>query len=259
MYQTLSVDKQGGALVVTLNRPQRRNAVSVELMNELFSVLEQAAEDGSVTAIIISGGPVYFSAGADLNEVLALDGPIAIAGYMSKWHRLTTALEELPKPTIAAIEGFCFTGGFELAMACDLRIAAEGASFAVTSSKIGTVAGAGATQRLPRLIGISKALELMFSGDPIDAAEALRVGAINRLVPKGEALKAALELTATYAERAPLSLGLIKRAVYTGMQLDFKSSLDYERFLVTTIYQTNDRREGVSAFLEKRKARFSGT
>jgi enoyl-CoA hydratase/carnithine racemase len=257
-YRTLLVDRRDRALVARLNRPARRNAVSLELMHELTAVVAQAASDADVVALIVTGTDTYFSAGADLNEVLELRSPTEIAAYFGEWHRLNAALEGLPKPTIAAVEGFCFTGGFELALACDIRVAGAGSSFAVTSSKIGTVAGAGATQRLPRLIGAAKALEIMFSGDPIEAEEALRVGMINRLVARGEALPTALSMVAVYAERAPLSLGLIKRAVYGGLHQDLRSALELETFLVTTIYQTGDRREGISAFLEKRKARFRG-
>lgn len=258
MYKTLNVEKRAGALIATLNRPERRNAVSLELMHELVALAGDVAADPEVVALVITGTDTYFSAGADLNEVLALATPLEIAGYFGEWHRLNATLEELPKPVVAAIEGYCFTGGFELAMACDLRIAGAGASFAITSSKIGTVAGAGATQRLPRLVGAAKALELMFSGDPIDAEEAARIGAINRLTERGKALETALATVAVYAERAPLSLGLIKRAVYGGLHQDLRSALELETFLVTTIYQTGDRREGVSAFLEKRKPHFSG-
>ena len=159
---------------------------------------------------------------------------------------------------IAAIEGFCITGGLEFALACDLRIAGEGASFAITSSKIGTVAGAGGTQRLPRIVGMAHALDILFSADPIDAKEAYRIGLINRLTPKGEALNSAKALVKTYAQRAPLSLALVKRAVHRGMQMDLASAIEFETYLVTTIYGTEDKQEGISAFLEKRTPKFKG-
>jgi len=178
--------------------------------------------------------------------------------YFKAWHRLTCALEALGKPVLAAIEGFCITGGCELALACDLRIAGAGASFAITSSRIGTVAGAGGTQRLPRLVGPANALALLFSAEPIDAAEAYRIGLVNRMVPAGEALAAAKALVGVYAERAPLGLAFAKRAVYRGLQMDLESGLEFETFLVTTIYGTADKQEGISAFLEKRKPSFTG-
>lgn len=257
-YETIVVEQDGAALVVTLRRPERRNAISTVTMGEIIHAAEAADADPSVRAIILTGGTEYFSAGADLNDALAIASPAEGVAYFKKWHRLCDALETLGKPVIAAIEGFCMTGGCELALACDLRVAGEGASFAVTSSKIGTVAGAGGTQRLPRIIGPAKALEIMFSGDPVDAAEAYRIGLVNRLVVKGGALDEAKSMVRVYENRAPISLAWIKRSVHRGMQMDLASAIEFETFLVSTIYQTQDRKEGISAFLDKRKAKFAG-
>jgi enoyl-CoA hydratase/carnithine racemase len=159
---------------------------------------------------------------------------------------------------IAAPSNFCINGGLELAMACDLRIAAAGASFAITSAKIGTVAGAGGTQRLPRLVGPAKALELLFAAEPIDAAEALRIGLVNRVVPTGQALGEAMRLAQTYQARGPLSLAFAKQAVHRGMEMDLASGIELETLLVTAIYGTQDKQEGISAFLEKRTPIFRG-
>jgi len=162
------------------------------------------------------------------------------------------------KPVIAAIEGFCMTGGLELALACDLRVGGRDSTYAITSSRIGTVAGAGGTQRLPRIVGEAYALEILFAADPISAEEAYRMGLINRLTDKGRALDEAKAMIDLYATRAPLSLALVKRAVRRGMQMDLASGLELETFLVSTIYGTEDKQEGISAFLEKRKANFKG-
>jgi enoyl-CoA hydratase/carnithine racemase len=177
---------------------------------------------------------------------------------MTNWETLNNAIERLTKPVIAAIEGFCMTGGWEFVMACDIRIAAENATFALTSSRIGTVPGAGGTQRLPREIGIGRALEILFSAEPIDAKEAYRIGAINRVAPVGGALDAAKAMVKIYEKRAPLSLAYAKRAVRAGMQMDLTSGIEFERFLVTAIYNTADKNEGIGAFLEKREAKFTG-
>lgn len=257
-YRTILTRQNGSAFIITLNRPERRNAVSLQMMDELIIAARQAESEPTVRAVIITGGKEYFSAGADLNDALAVKSPPAAIDYFGRWHRLNDTLEKLGKPVIAAIEGFCMTGGCELALACDIRVAGEGASFAITSSRIGTVAGAGGTQRLPRIVGIGNALELMFSADTIGAAEAYRIGLINRLVPEGNALEQAQKMAAVYEKRAPLSLALIKRAVRQGMQMDLASGLELETFLVTAIYGTEDKNEGISAFLEKREASFKG-
>ncbi len=251
--------REGAALVVTLARPKVRNAISLATMEALHGAIAAATAEDAVRAVIFTGGPDYFSAGADLNDALAIDGARSAVAYFNRWHRLSNAVEVMAIPAIAAIEGFCLTGGLEFALACDLRVAGKGASFAITSARIGTVAGAGGTQRLPRLVGHSKALELLFAAEPIAAAEAHRIGLINRLVETGGALTSALELAELYATRAPLSLAFAKRAVHRGMQMDLTSALEFEAMLAATIYTTDDRREGISAFLEKRVANFTGT
>ncbi len=258
-YQTIVTTQEGPAFIVILNRQDRRNAVSIQMMEEIMSAARAAEAERSVRAVIITGSIECFSAGADLNDAIKVKSAAQGIEYFQRWHRLNSTLENLGKPVIAAIEGFCFTGGCEMALACDIRIAGEGASFAITSSRIGTVAGAGGTQRLPRIVGVAKGLELMFSAEPIDAAEAYRIGLINRLVPSGRALEEAKAMVAVYEQRAPLSLALIKRAVYRGMQMDLASGIDFETMTVTTIYGTEDKQEGISAFLEKRKANFKGS
>jgi enoyl-CoA hydratase/carnithine racemase len=257
-YQTIGVEQDGPSCVITLNRPDKRNAISILMMDELMAALKAAEIEPSVRGVVITGGTAFFAAGADLNEALQVKTPSQGTEYFKRWHRLNSTIEELAKPVVAAIEGFCITGGLELALACDLRVAAEGSSYAITSARIGTVAGAGGTQRLPRIVGVAHALDILFAADPIDAAQAYRIGLINRLTPKGGALDGAKALINIYAQRAPLSLALVKRAVHRGMQMDLASALELETFLVTTIYGTEDKQEGISAFLEKRMARFQG-
>jgi enoyl-CoA hydratase/carnithine racemase len=257
-FSTILTKVDGPSYVITLNRPERRNAIGVKTLDELMAAVGEAEELPEVVGVILTGGTEYFSSGADLNDAAAISTRSEGLTYFGRWHRLNDTLESLGKPVIAAIEGFCMTGGCELALACDLRVAGEGASFAITSSRIGTVAGAGGTQRLPRLIGSAKALEMMFSADPIDATEAHRIGLINRLVARGQALAEAKAMVEVYAGRAPLSLAWCKRAVHRGMQMDLAAGLEFETFLVSTIYATNDRKEGIAAFLEKRLPQFKG-
>lgn len=257
-YETIKVEQVGHACVITFNRPKQRNAISTEVMDELMAAAEVADANPDVRGIIITGGMEYFSAGADLNEAQALSGPSSTMAYLKRWHKLTRTFEEHNKPVIAAIEGFCMTGGCEFALACDIRIGAEGSTYAITSARIGTVAGAGGTQRLARMVGPAKALEIMFAADPIAADEAHRIGLINKLVPKRKALEEAKALVEHYATRAPMSHALIKHTVYTGLQMDLTSALDYEMFIVTTVYGTDDRQEGIKAFFERRKPNFKG-
>jgi enoyl-CoA hydratase/carnithine racemase len=171
---------------------------------------------------------------------------------------VTEALEGLGKPVIAAIEGHCLTGGLELALACDLRVAGEGSAFAITSARLGTLPAFGATQRLPRVVGASRALEILLSAETIDTDEAWRIGLVNRRAPRGGALDEAKRLAAIYAERAPLSLAGFKRAVYRGLEMDLAPDLDLELSLGAELLGSADRKEGIAAFMEKRKPRFKG-
>ncbi|MCZ6558576.1 MAG: enoyl-CoA hydratase/isomerase family protein [SAR324 cluster bacterium] len=256
--KTIEVERRDEACIITLNRPDKKNAFNLAMKHEVMAALREAGADPSVRAVVITGGEQFFSAGQDLNEALAADKPAQIWEMLNSWHALNDAMEQLGKPVLAAIEGFCITGGLEFALACDLRIAGEGATFSITSSRIGTVAGAGGTQRLPRIVGQAKALEILFGAEMLDAQEALRIGLINWLVPAGAALGKALELATLYGQRAPLSLGLVKKAVRQGMQMDFRSAIDLETYIVSTIYTTEDKREGIAAMLEKRVPVFKG-
>jgi enoyl-CoA hydratase/carnithine racemase len=257
-FENILTARDGAAYIITLNRPKKRNAVSLQTMADIIAAMKEAEADEKIRAVILTGGTEFFSAGADLNDAIQVTSASKGIKYFNSWHHLNDTLEHLTKPIIAAIEGFCMTGGCELALACDIRVASKGSTFAITSSKIGTVAGAGGTQRLPRVVGPAKALEIMFAGDPIEAEEAHRIGLINRLVEKGEAVNEAKRMIKVYEKRAPMSLALIKRSVHRGMQMDLASAIEFETFLVSTIYTTKDKHEGISAFLEKREAKFTG-
>jgi enoyl-CoA hydratase/carnithine racemase len=257
-FETLKTERDGPNFIITLNRPDRRNALSIQCMDEIATATRSAESDAALRAVILTGGAEYFSAGADLTEATKVKTASDGVEYFRRFHRLCEALETLGKPVLAAIEGFCMTGGLELALACDIRVGGEGSIYAITSSRIGTVAGAGGTQRLPRIVGTANALEILFAAEPIPAEEAHRIGLINRLVPKGGALAEAKRLVQIYEKRAPLSLAFVKRAVHRGMQMDLASGLEFETFLVSAIYSTQDKQEGISAFLEKRDAKFTG-
>jgi len=255
---TIKLTYDGPTAIITLDRPERRNAISLQMMDEIVEACTRLDADNAVRTVIISGGETCFSSGADLTEALTVKTAADGRKFFGSLRRLNAAVDSLSKPVIAAIEGFCMTGGCELALACDLRVAGAGATFGITSARIGTIAGAGGTQRLPRVVGLSNALAMLFSADPIDADEAFRIGLINRKTDKGGALDAARAIASTYAERAPLSLALTKKAVRQGMSMPLEQGFDLEMSLVSAIYGTQDKREGISAFLEKRKPTFIG-
>lgn len=257
-YETLKTGREGPSFVITLNRLERRNALSMQAMEEIMAAARAADSDAAIRAVILTGGSEYFSAGADLTEAIQVKTAAQGVDYFRRFHRLCDTLETLGKPVLAAIEGFCMTGGLEVALACDIRVGARGSSYAITSARIGTVPGAGGTQRLPRIVGTARALEVLFAAEPIDAEEAHRIGLINRMTPKGGALAEAKRMVQVYEKRAPLSLSFVKRAVHRGMQMDLASGLELETFLVSAIYCTEDKQEGISAFLEKRDAKFKG-
>lgn len=257
-FETLLVDTVDKALVIRLNRPESRNAISMQMMAELVTATRAAEGLKTVSAVIVTGSDSFFSSGRDLKEASASHDPDAVQTAIEAWHRVTDSFQKCSKPVIAAIEGHCLTGGLELALACDLRVAGEGAQFGITSSRLGTLPGFGASQRLPRLIGTSRALELLFLADVIGTAEAYRIGLINRQTEKGGALGECLAMARTLGERAPLSLAAMKRAVYGGIEMPLADALQWERPIAASLVTTRDRREGMAAFAEKRKPNFTG-
>lgn len=257
-YKTIKVERNGPAGIITLNRPDKLNALSQELIGEVVAALGELDVDEAVRGIVITGSAKAFSTGADLNDGIKMKTLPDTFRYQLHQRRLTEAIERNSKPVVAAVAGYCLTGGFELALACDIRIAAENAQFGVTSSKIGSVAGLGGTQRLPRLIGAGRAKELLFTADFIDAREADRIGLLNRVVPLEQLMPEALRLVSRFAERAPLSIWLMKRAVDVGMNVDLESALSFEGHCTALSFTTADRAEGWNSFLQKRPVRFTG-
>jgi enoyl-CoA hydratase len=253
-YQTINYAKGEGIGVLTLNRPRELNALSPQLCREAREALEQAAGDTEVRVVIITGGEKVFCAGADI-KALQSEGIIGAAVVVMDF---INWLEGYEKPVIAAVSGYALGGGCELAMVCDLRIASATAKFGVPEIKIGLFAGAGGTQRLPRLIGITKAKELNFLGDPIDAEEAYRLGLVNKVVPVESLMDETRNVARAIAERAPLSLRVIKKNINVGMQMDISSAMEFDRRGLYILSASEDAKEGISAFLEKRKPVFSG-
>jgi enoyl-CoA hydratase/carnithine racemase len=246
------------ALVLTLHRAERRNALSTELITQVAAALAEADVDDAVRGVVIAGDGPAFSAGADLNETLAMHTVPDTLRYLASLKRLTAAIESLSKPVVAAVHGPCRTGGVELALACDRRIAGADATFSVTSSRIGSVAGLGGTQRLPRIVGRAAALDLLMTGRVLDADRALQIGLVDELVAEGQHVAAAVAWVQECAEAAPVAVWLAKLAVTVGTEASLATGLEYERLLTALAFTTEDRRDGMTAVLEKRPPRFAG-
>jgi enoyl-CoA hydratase/carnithine racemase len=241
---------------LTLRRPDKLNALSTELLEQGADTLRRVGDDDTIRCVIVHGEGRAFCAGADLNSMTDLTPSRALRRFagMNLWQ----VLADVPQPTIAAVHGYCFGGGCELALACDFRLAAEDAQFGQPEIKVGIIPGAGGTQRLPRLVGMTKAKEMVLLGEPIDAAEAYRIGLVNRVVPTANLLSEAQAWADRLAKLPPMGVRAAKSAMNRGADLDLRSALEVERLNFSVVFGTEDQREGVRAFLEKRPPEFKG-
>jgi enoyl-CoA hydratase len=256
--ENLLLERDGAVLVVTINRPKVMNALNAALFTELSAVVDDAANDAGVRALVITGaGEKAFVAGADINE-LALQTPVAGRDRARFGQDVFNRIERLGKPVIAAVNGFALGGGCELAMACTMRLAADTAKFGQPEINLGLIPGYAGTQRLPRLVGRGRALELLLSGHSISADEALRIGLVNRVVPAAQLLTEARALAHTLASKAPIAVRHILDAVARGLDMPLADAQDYEATLFGLMFTTEDMREGTRAFLDKRKPEFKG-
>lgn len=244
--------------LLTINRPQKLNALNQAVIEELDEAFRKAAESPGIKGLILTGaGEKAFIAGADINE-LSTAAPIEMRRSSARGQEVFRRLETLAKPSIAAINGFALGGGLELAMCCTLRIASPNAKLGQPEVKLGLIPGYGGTQRLPRLVGRGKALELLLTGEPIDAAEALRIGLVNQIAPQDELLVRCRALLKKIFENAPLAVALSMDAVDTGLNCSLEEGLRAESLAFGLAASTQDRSEGATAFLEKRKPVFTG-
>jgi enoyl-CoA hydratase len=247
--------KEGFVVIRLLNPPM--NVLTREMRAEIASWIERFNEDDSLRATVLTGeGARGFSAGADLKEFKRLLDENRWREHAEDEHTVYASIADSPKPVIAALHGFVLGGGLELALACDLRIADEETKLGLPEAKIGIFPAGGGTERLPRLIGIPKALELMWLGEPIAAEEALRIGLVNRVVPPGRSLATAEAWAATIAARPLTSIRTIKALVRGGMEMNFGKAESLAVEALGELFRTHDLREGVEAFLEKRSPRF---
>jgi enoyl-CoA hydratase len=257
--ETILLERDGAVATVTLNRPNVLNALNLRMLDELWETFAQLDGDEGLRAVILTGaGPKAFAAGADIGELNALSTARAAEAQARKGQALTSAIEALRVPVIAAVNGFALGGGCELAMACDMRLASENARFGQPEVNLGILPGYGGTQRATRLLGEGMAMYLCLSGEMIDAQEALRVGLVQKVVPLDGLLAEARRIAEVIASKAPLAVAAAKRAIVSGASMTLPDGLALEALLFGQVVMTDDFREGSQAFLDKRKATFGG-
>jgi enoyl-CoA hydratase/carnithine racemase len=253
-------EHRGAVAVITINRPEAMNALDPETNAELARAWRDFDADPELLVGVLTGaGDRAFSAGADLKKLIPLQREQARRGESSEWNfgGLTRGFTTW-KPVIAAVNGHCLAGGLEMALACDVRLCSPNATFGLSEVRWGIIPGAGGTQRLPRAVPLGSALEMILSGEPIDAQEAFRVGLVNRVLPQAELLPAALQLAETMASRGPRAVRAAKRAVLEGLDRGLQAGLALEAALFDELMHSEDAVEGPRAFAEKRPPRFSG-
>ena len=255
-YQNLQVLVEDGIALVRINRPEVLNALNARLLDELERAFHSLGQDEAVKVVIMTGtGEKSFVAGADIKELSSLAG-VSGRAYSLRGQQVFDAIENCPKPVIAAVNGYCLGGGCELALACHVRIASENARFGQPEVKLGLIPGYGGTQRLPRLVGRGRAMELLLTGDTVDAKEAERIGLVNRVVPAGELLDHCRQLAKKIMANGPLATGFTLESVHSGAGLPLEQALAIEAALFGLACGTDQMKEGTRAFLEKRKPEF---
>lgn len=259
-YETISHEKKNGVAIISLNRPKRLNAFNQQMHPELLDALNAAAGDEEVRCIVLRGEGKGFSAGADLSDVVERDGgdPDLGAYLRETYARLVTRMVEVEKPIVASLHGPVYGAGLGVALACDLRIAAESAKFSVAFVKIGLMPDAGVTYFLPRIVGLGRAMEMSVLGEPVEAEEALRSGLVNKVVPDDELEAETGALAGRLAALPTRAIGRMKKTLHGSFEKDLRSALETEAEGQTYLGYTRDHKEGIAAFLEKREAVFRG-
>jgi len=255
-YQNILLGKEAGVAFITINRPKFLNALNRTAVEELSNIIDMIAADDEVKVVIITGaGDKAFVAGGDISY-LANMTPMEAREFSLFGMEVLRKIELLPKPVIAAVNGFCLGGGCELAMACDFRIASEKAKFGQPEVGLGVTAGFGGTQRLPRLIGVGMAKQLHYTGDIIDAEEALRIGLVNAVVPADDLINYVKGIANRIISKGQLAVRFCKTAINEGMQTDIDRAMTIEADIFSLCFSTEDQKEGMKAFIEKRKPQF---
>lgn len=260
-YDALLYSVTDGIATITLNRPDRMNTMGGTMKSDLHDVFaDRMLNDRSIRCVVMTGaGDRAFCAGADIKE--RAGSTLTLAEYHARQkftHDLTVLIENFERPVIAAVNGVALGGGMEIALCADIRIAADHARFALPEVNLGVMPAAGGTQRAPRILGVSRAKELMFTGRMMMADEALACGLVSQVVPQADLMAVAMKLAREIAAKPPLSVSFIKNAVNTGLQVGMDAGLEYERLGSAIVMDSHDRREGMAAFIEKRPAMFKG-
>ena len=257
-FETLLVQKRDGVAILTINRPEKLNALNDRVMDELDAAFASLASDSEVRGVVLTGaGEKAFVAGADIGE-LSRETPVGGKEKSIRGQRVLDRIERFGKPVVAAVNGFALGGGCELAMACHLRVASQNARLGTPEVKLGLMCGYAGTQRLARLVGKGRALEILLTGEPVDAAEAHRIGLVNKVVAKDDLLAEAEGLVRKMTANAPVSLRFSIEAVNAGLEMSFDEAQRLEATLFGLLCTTEDMKEGTRAFLEKRPAKFQG-
>ncbi|MGI6453253.1 MAG: short-chain-enoyl-CoA hydratase [Syntrophomonadaceae bacterium] len=252
------LEKKGRVAVLVINRPQALNALNKDTLLDIQRGVEDVRDDDSIDVLIITGaGDRAFVAGADITFMVEMQ-PMEARNFGQLGSEVLRLIETMEKPVIAAINGFCLGGGCELAMACDFRICSEKAKFGQPEVGLGVTPGFGGTQRLPRIVGIGMAKQLLYTGDIINANEALRIGLVNYVVPSEDLMSNVMEIAKKIASRGQTSVRLCKAVVNAGMQTDIDSALVIEKDAFGLCFATEDQKEGMKAFTEKRQPNFTG-
>ena len=257
-YENLAIETKDGVAVVTVNRHDKLNALNGRTIDELDAAFAALGTDPGVRGVILTGaGEKAFVAGADIAELMT-HGPTEARAVALRGQAVFSRIEHLPKPVVAAVNGFALGGGCELALACHIRLASENARLGTPEVKLGLMCGYGGTQRLPRLVGRGRALELLLTGEMIGAEEALRIGLVNRVVPREQLLPEAFSLLGKMLANGPIALRYTLDAVAAGLEMPLAEAQNLEATLFAVLAGTEDMKEGTKAFLEKRKAEFKG-
>ena len=257
-YKNLLVETTGRVLVVKINRERALNDLNKEVVSELQQLFESHSNNSEIGCVIITGaGEKAFVAGADINELAELDTPGGVNLAANGQHLMQT-IQNFPKPVIAAVNGFALGGGTELAMACDIRLASEKAKFGQPEVSLGIFPGYGGTQRLSRLVGRGKAMQMILTGDMINAAEAYRIGLADEVYPPEELMDKAMVMAELICSKAPVAVVLAKESINKGLDVSLAAGCDIEKDNFGKVCGTEDKNEGTGAFLEKRKAKFTG-